>query len=110
MKSGDFSLSRDRAFFGEELSEIQGRTYEMKTFSPHAALLAKELQNGHRAWRDYHGEPFDSAKYELVEGMWDHEHCSVCLFSIQTGHTYWESEGRIIQLCDACYEAFVHLT
>src|SRR5438045_3582963 len=26
----------------------------------------------------YHGEPFDQARYRVVRGGWDHEHCYLC--------------------------------
>jgi hypothetical protein len=83
--------------------------FVQRTFSSHAALVAREPVNGHRMSRDYHGEPYDASKFELVEGKWDHEHCSVCWFTINDGHTYWENGNRIKLLCDACYEAFVEV-
>jgi hypothetical protein len=70
-----------------------------------SALVAKEQVNGYRMSKDYHGEPYDETKFDLVEGMWDHEHCSVCWFRITDGYTYWENTKRIKLLCDACHEA-----
>ncbi len=107
MKSRDYSISRDDEYYRNELGEITDRQFSQRTFTPHAALLAKEPVNGHRAWSDYHGEPYDTSKYDLVEGAWDHEHCSVCLFSIKNGHRYWENQDRIKLLCDACHEALL---
>jgi hypothetical protein len=54
----------------------------------------------------YHGGPYNEEEYELVENLWDHEHCGVCHFSIEEGHSYWEDgEGAI--LCDACHDHYV---
>ena len=106
MKSGDFSISRDDDYYRKAFAEIPRRQFKQVIFAPRPALVAKEPVNGHRMWQDYHGEPYDASRFDLAQGMWDHEHCSVCWFSIQDGHTYWENEGRIQLLCDACYEAF----
>lgn len=56
-------------------------------------------------WHDYHGGPYDASKYDLIEGIRDHEHCAVCWFKIKGGPTYWENQKRIKLLCDACHEA-----
>ena len=109
MKSGDPSIARDTEYYRKAFSEILDRNFVQRTFSSHAALVAREPVNGHRMWQDYHGEPYDASKFELVEGKWDHEHCSICWFTINDGHTYWENGNRIKLLCDACYEAFVEV-
>jgi hypothetical protein len=106
MKSGDYSISRDVEHYRKAFAEIRDRQFEQRTFSSRPALVPKEPVNGHRMWKDYHGEPYDTSKFDLVEGMWDHDHCSVCWFSIKDGYTYWENAGRIELLCDACYEVF----
>jgi len=106
MKSGDYMVSRDTDYYRKAFSEISDHNFIQRTFSSHPALVAKEPVNGHRMWKDYHGEPYDTSRFDLVEGKWDHEHCSVCWFTIEEGHTYWENEKRIKLLCDACYEAF----
>jgi hypothetical protein len=105
MKSGDYSVSRDTDYYRKAFAEISDSNFVQRAFSSHPALVAKEPVNGHRMWKDYHGEPYDTSKFDLVEGMWDHEHCSVCWFTIKEDYTYWENEKRIKLLCDACYEA-----
>jgi hypothetical protein len=106
MKSGDYSTSRDDEYYRKEFAAIKDRRFQQRTFSARPALVAKESVNGHRMWKDYHGEPYDSNLFDLVEGMWDHDHCGICWFRITDGFTYRESDGRIKLLCDACYEAF----
>jgi len=106
MKSGDFSISRDDEYHGKSFSEIKDKAFEQRIFSTHAALVSRDLVNGHRMWKEYDGGPFDESKFELAAGMWDHEHCSVCFFAIKDGFTYWRNAGEVELLCDACYEAF----
>jgi hypothetical protein len=106
MKSGDSSIAHDTEYYRREFAEIRDRHFEQRTFSSKPALIAKEPVDGYRMWQDYHGEPYERSKFDLVEGMWDHEHCSVCWFTIKDGYTYWENDKRIKLLCDACYEAF----
>ena len=109
MKSGDFSISRDNDNHRKWFSEIKDKAFEQRIFSTHAALVAKESVNGHRMWKEYDGGSFDESKFDLVEGMWDHEHCSVCFFTIKDGFTYWRNTRGIKLLCDACHEALLKL-
>jgi hypothetical protein len=107
MKSGDYSISRDDKYHSDEFAEIADREFVQRTFTTHAALLAKERLNGCTVYSDYHGEPYDNSKFDLVEGGWDHEHCSICFFTIKDGHTYWQNTNRIELLCDPCHEAML---
>ena len=106
MKSGDFTVSHSNAYELEKFSKIADPHFVQTTFSTRPALVKKELVNGWRVTQDYHGGPYDKTVFDLVQGTWDHEHCSVCYFTIRDGHTYWENGNRIILLCDACYEAY----
>lgn len=107
MKSGDFSVSRDEDYYRKEFAEILDRAFVRRTFASRAALVAKKPVNGNRTWADYQGQAYDESQFDLVEGMWDHDHCNVCFFSITDGFTYWENADRIKLLCDACYEALI---
>jgi hypothetical protein len=106
MKSGDFSISRDDDYYRKEFAGIADRAFVQRTFASRSALVAKKPVNGHRMWADYHGQAYDESAFDLVEGMWDHDHCDLCWFTITDGFTYWENSNRIKRLCDACYEAF----
>lgn len=101
MKSGDFSISRDDDYHRSEFRKIADREFLQRTFASTPALVAND---GH-IWREYTGQPFEASEFRVVDGMWDHEHCSVCFFTIKDGHTYWENGKRIKLLCDACHEA-----
>jgi len=107
MKSGDYSEPHDDAYHREEYARIVDPQFVCRTFRSRPALIRKGLVNGHREIKDYHGEPYNAEVFDLVEGVWDHEHCSVCYFTILDGQTYWENRGRITLLCDACHEAFM---
>jgi hypothetical protein len=107
MKSGDFSDPRDTDYYRKEFADITDRAFVQRTFASHAALVARKPVNGHRMCTDYHGQRYDESEFELVESMWDHEHCRACWFTIKDGFTYWENADRIKLLCDACYEAFM---
>jgi len=106
MKSGDYSVSRTGEEMAGAFAAIRDRHFEQRTFSARPALVARQLINGHRQSKDYHGGPYDASLYDMVPGMWDHDHCSVCFFRIEEGFTYWENHRRIILLCNACYEVF----
>jgi hypothetical protein len=58
----------------------------------------------------YHGQRFDPSQFQLVEGGWDHEHCSVCSAKIVEGDRYWPNtdleEGGEVDLCETCYQRF----
>ena len=109
MKSGEFSVSRDGDYYRKEFAEIADRAFVQRTFVSHSALVAKKPVDRNRMWADYHGQAYDESEFDLVEGMWDHDHCSICLFKITDGFTYWEKSDRIKLLCDACYEAFTNI-
>ena len=107
MKSGDFTISRDDSSYQNEFAAIGDRTFRQRTFHNSPALVTRDTANGIRQWIEYKGSSYDPATSHVVEGMWDHEHCSICFFSILDGMTYWENSNRIKLLCDACHEALI---
>src|ERR1700722_17646613 len=105
MKSGEPNYDRNEPAVTEAFSRIKNRDFIQIEFHPKAALVKREPMNGLRMWKEYKGEPFDEAEFTKVEGYWDHEHCSVCWFDIEDGHTYWSNKGGVTLLCDECYQA-----
>jgi hypothetical protein len=101
MKSGDYTDPRDSEYYRKAFSEIQDRLFEQLTFWQRPALVSKDK----RLITEYKGQPYNKEEFDLVEGMWEHEHCEVCWFKIMPGHTYWKNSR--MQLCDACYEALL---
>jgi len=74
------------------------------TFRPFPALWSREKH----VWSPYYVGKYDKEKYDLVEGMWDHEHCESCTFEIKDGDTYWKSKTDYYQiLCEQCHNAFI---
>jgi hypothetical protein len=66
---------------------------------------------GRHVWRPYTGGPYDPNMWEVVEGGWDHEHCSVCGARIIDGDWYWANEdrGNEVDLCEACHPRVMQL-
>ena len=89
---------RDKVF-----AAIEERDFAHKTFHPIPALRSRADPG---RWTRYHGQTFDAGEWELVEGMWDHEHCEVCFAHIEPGMTYWAS-SRDTFLCDCCYDRYL---
>lgn len=105
-RSGDPSLDREEGYLREQANAITGWQFSRVVFHPYAALVSKELVEGQHMWRPYAGGECDEDMFELVDGMWDHEHCSVCSFKITDDHAYWENASRIVLLCDECHEFY----
>jgi len=87
--------------FSDALGSNPKLDFIFKQFFTSPAMVAKKPINGHRMWTKYDSERYTPSEYEVVEDMWDHEHCSVCYYKIKPKMSYWEnSEGHI--LCDQC--------
>ncbi len=81
------------------------RDFTSRVFTRKPAMVKKEPVNGHRMWTEYDPTRFSEEEYDLVPGMWDHEHCAICFAKIQEGDTYWQNSRRQI-LCPSCHEKF----
>lgn len=104
--SGYTEISREDDYYKSKWEQILDKKFAQTVFSPYPALVRKEHVNGHRNWMPYNGGGFDESKYEIVEEMWDHEHCSICDYKIREGNTYWFNKDRIRLLCDECYKYY----
>jgi hypothetical protein len=109
-RSGDRAIDRNDAYYRRTWEDILDKTLCQTVFQPSPALVQKELVNGHRMWQPYEGGDYDKEKFDLVEDMWDHEHCSICNFRIVAGNTYWFNQGRVRLLCDECHDHFARHT
>ena len=81
------------------------RDFTLRVFSVKPAMVKKEPVNGHRMWTEYDSAKYSEADYDLVPGMWDHEHCAICFGKIQEGDTYFQNSQKHI-LCPSCYKKF----
>jgi hypothetical protein len=111
----------------DELQELRRHAYHrsripaldaLETFvadgAPEDASLA-ELRNrsgfsrwypvygGHRVLVLYEGGGFNSNRFTLRKGVWDHEHCKRCSARMPSMTLCWVSRDHVI-LCDDCYE------
>src|SRR5947209_2231908 len=79
--------------------------YTKKRFTPGPALVSLQPNEaGFYSSCPYHGEPFDSTRFRLVEGDWDHEHCYICFERIEPGDMWWAAAPpQEIGLCLACH-------
>jgi hypothetical protein len=89
----------------DALGDAPKHDFVKRVFACSPAMVKKEPVNGHRMWSKYDPARFSIEEYEVVEGMWDHEHCSVCWQKIQTGNPYWLNSQNFI-LCPGCCEKF----
>ena len=107
MRSGNPSIDRNDKYYRDEVEDIFDKEFSKAIFHPYPALVSKKPVNGHRMWKAHYGGEYDKQEFELIEGMWDHEHCSVCRFKITDGYSYWENKNKIKLLCDECYEFYI---
>jgi hypothetical protein len=87
------------------LETAPARDFTSQIFSSAPAMVKKEPVNGLRIWTKYDPATFSDSEYEIVPGMWDHEHCSICWKKIQEGAPYWQNSQKHI-LCNACHDTF----
>jgi len=103
MRSGD-SSTMDYNYFSVrlEFDSIDDKEFRQMVFHPLPALVDKI----NRRWRAYMGGEYDKERFDVVDGMWNHEHCDICNFSVDENYTYWVNrDGNI--LCDECHDHFV---
>ncbi|HET7585862.1 MAG TPA: hypothetical protein VFK13_13180 [Gemmatimonadaceae bacterium] len=78
-----------------DMREIMARTGSNRWFP---------VDGGHRILILYEGGSFDPARYTLITGGWDHEHCSRCTATIQPMTLCWVTRaGEFVLLCTACH-------
>jgi hypothetical protein len=107
MRSGDPNINRNNDYYRSRFAEIADKRFTVETFHPYPALVSKTPVNGHRMWTPYYGGEYDKEKFDIVERMWDHEHCSICDFKIISDHPYWTNEKRVRLLCNECHDYFM---
>ena len=106
MRTGEADIDRNDEYYRSRYEEILDKQFQQTIFRPIPALVSRKLINGHRMWKPYNDEKYDSDAYELIQDMWDHEHCSICNFKILLDHTYWLNKNGVRLLCDECHDYF----
>jgi hypothetical protein len=105
MGSGAQNDKRDDGLWWDGLGDSPARDFVRKEFACSAAMVKRTPEHGRRMWTKYDADNFSDAEYEIVPGLWDHEHCTVCWLKIQKGDAFWQnSEDHV--LCEGCYELF----
>jgi hypothetical protein len=101
----DYTGIHGNELYAAAFARIGSRQFTRRIFSPAPGLVQNQAC-GSVFVKPYRGRKYDPEKWKLVEGAWDHEHCTVCGFTIVDGHSLWDTgEGRC--LCDACYEYYM---
>lgn len=79
--------------------------YVRQRFADQDMLIAREPnQAGFYASFPYHGEPYEEARFRVVRGGWDHEHCCVCGAKVLMDDDWWRAEPPDeIGLCLDCH-------
>jgi len=106
MRSGEAGIDRNDEYYRPRYEEIPDKQFAQETFRPIPALVSRKRIHGHGMWKPYHSGEYDKETYELVQNMWDHEHCSVCNYKILQDHTCWLNNNAARILCNECHDFF----
>jgi predicted nucleic acid-binding Zn ribbon protein len=86
--------------------------YAQITFAPKPSLITREPNAA--GWYQegrYDGGPYDSTKYRMVKGGWDHEHCFLCGKRIEKGDRWWAAlPPDTVGLCEECHQKVIDPT
>jgi hypothetical protein len=66
-------MTEPDVYISRLMARLCDTTWVLKPWSESSALFARD--GGPSA--KFHGQDFDSAKYDLVEEGWSHDHCAV---------------------------------
>jgi hypothetical protein len=101
----------------QQLALFRRCRFEHQIFRPRDCYRSIEPPEDFMGFVDEWGERGDdlledTARFEVIEGGWDHEHCDVCWARVENGVAYWpnvdEQVGQV-DLCDACYPRVMDL-
>lgn len=63
------------------------------------------VEGGHRVIFPYLDEEYDSSRFKIMKGAWNHEHCDGCGDTIEASEKCWVTESEpYALLCEKCYE------
>jgi hypothetical protein len=79
-----------------------------RTYCGQDTLVSREPNEaGYYVSVVYHGESFDPARYRVVRGGWDHEHCHLCWAKVLPGDEWWATRPANFEdeigLCLDCH-------
>jgi len=99
-KSEDWSVS------DQHFADISDFSFVHKVFRSVPSLRTKNPTGGHYMMKPYKGEHYDESEFELIEGGWNHQHCSFCFEKILDDMPYWANTNEVIILCPRCYDHY----
>lgn len=68
------------------------------------------VEGGNRLLIPYQGETYDTERFTIEKGAWDHEHCNVCGKTIEPMTLCWVTKsGHYVILCTGCYQRHVQV-
>jgi hypothetical protein len=108
MRSGydEHEISDWSSFDRQIAVDVLDKRFTQTTFHVLPSLRAIRGEGGWVCSKPYHGEEFDASAWKLVEGGWDHEHCTLCFARIVDGMTYWANANEVVILCDRCFDHY----
>jgi hypothetical protein len=63
------------------------------------------VEGGHRLLILHQRGEYDTERFKLEKGVWDHEHCKACGDRIDSMTLCWVTEsGPYVLICNACHE------
>ena len=89
----------------ERVEGSRRRTYHRQPYAAEDMLIAREPNEaGLFASHPHDGRPFDTTRFRLIKGGWDHDHCYVCFAKILPGDVWWAAAPPDeVGLCLACH-------
>jgi hypothetical protein len=76
-----------------------------KAISPTGFSRWFPVDGGHEVITPYQGGEFDTNRFKIKKGAWDHEHCTECRDDIEPMTFCWVTKsGRYVILCESCYK------
>src|SRR5688572_20273281 len=78
-----------------EIQQLQSRTGQTRWYP---------VEGGQRVLILYEGGPYDTQRFSLAKGAWDHEHCSRCRARIEAMAECWVAEtNEHVALDEKCH-------
>jgi hypothetical protein len=83
----------------------RGLKYHHQPYTAEDMLIAREPNEaGFFASHPHDGRTFDTSRFRLVKGGWDHDHCFICSATVKPGDVWWAAEPPDeVGLCLACH-------
>ena len=103
MRSGQPITNWGDEYYQSSLTAIKNFEFTNHVFQDGPALVSRPDGSGWKSGTPYRGQEFDPAKADVVEGAWDHDHCYVCGWRLESGDSYWANRDGVT-LCDVCHD------